>query len=434
MKQKTANLGFNFAALPPSSRSARATTENSVVLAGEPDISDCDGRYGFTRSWEWIRQIPVPENWSGAPVPVTLSVTADDSAMLTMGGLSVSASYSGGPGEDETTGALKPGYYQARMSFTNIDYEPPEGNVAVLSWSISAGVSGTLVPEENPKPIREADCTCGDDDSGGTRPAVSRSRAASASSSSSAGRNTRLETKESHVRWRTDFGKFRGMGGVPAGALEITAHEFSSASATPAALEFSHPFNSWLVLPPSGVAANAQLKLFCGGSCTSWMCDGNGETFFPLGASSGETSALRWNADKSAIEQVFPDKSVLAFSAGTGEIVSFKTRHGNAFSAAELSAYVDVVRDAVSRVALCTGAGASLMEDARASGCDLYLTADLRYNDFFLPDGDFTVADIGHFESEFCAIRILFDILSKKITNFALRESARTRNPVHYSM
>ena len=346
MKKKSIPLGLTF--VPHSLRppTARATTENSVVLAGEPDISDCDGRYGFTRSWEWIRQIPVPENWSGAPVPVTLSVTADDSAMLTMGGLSVSASYSGGPGEDETTGALKPGYYQARMSFTNIDYEPPEGNVAVLSWSISAGVSGTLVPEENPKPIREADCTCGDDDSGGTRPAVSRSRAASAASSSSAGRNTRLETKESHVRWRTDFGKFRGMGGVPAGALEITAHEFSSASATPAALEFSHPFNSWLVLPPSGVAANAQLNLFCGGSCTSWMCDGNGETFFPLGASSGETSALRWNADKSAIEQVFPDKSVLAFSAGTGEIVSFKTRHGNAFSAAELSAYVDVVRDA----------------------------------------------------------------------------------------
>ena len=346
MKKKSIPLGLTF--VPHSLRppTARATTENSVVLAGEPDISDCDGRYGFTRSWEWIRQIPVPENWSGAPVPVTLSVTADDSATLTMGGLSVSASYSGGPGEAETTGALKPGYYQARMSFTNIDYKPPEGNVAVLDWSISAGVSGTLVPEENPKPIREADCTCGDDDSGGTRPAVSRSRAASASSSSSAGRNTRLETKESHVRWRTDFGKFRGMGGVPAGALEITAHEFSSASATPAALEFSHPFNSWLVFPPSGVAANAQLKLFCGGSCTSWMCDGNGETFFPLGASSGETSALRWNADKSAIEQVFPDKSVLAFSAGTGEIVSFKTRHGNAFSAAELSGYVDVVRDA----------------------------------------------------------------------------------------
>lgn len=94
----------------------------------------------------------------------------------------------------------------------------------------------------------------------------------------------------------------------------------------------------------------------------------------------------------------------------------------------------DVVRDEVTTVALCTGAGASLMEDARASGCDLYLTADLRYNDFFLPDGAFTVADIGHFESEFCAIRILFEILSKKITNFALRESAHSRNPVHYSM
>ena len=86
----------------------------------------------------------------------------------------------------------------------------------------------------------------------------------------------------------------------------------------------------------------------------------------------------------------------------------------------------------VKRVAICTGAGASLMSEARVSGCDIYLTADLKYNDFMTPDGAFTVADIGHFESEYCAIEILFDILSKKICTFALLKSAATRNPIHY--
>ena len=93
-----------------------------------------------------------------------------------------------------------------------------------------------------------------------------------------------------------------------------------------------------------------------------------------------------------------------------------------------------LVRDEVSRVAVCTGAGGSCMEAARQSGCDVYVTADLRYNDFFAPGKEFIVADIGHFESEFCAIDILFDILSKKFINFALHKSACSKNPVYYSL
>ena len=88
--------------------------------------------------------------------------------------------------------------------------------------------------------------------------------------------------------------------------------------------------------------------------------------------------------------------------------------------------------EVVKRVAVCTGSGASLMEEARRAGCDLYLTADLKYNDFMTPDGAFTVADIGHFESEYCAIRILFDVLSKKLLTFAVRKSEYSRNPIHY--
>ena len=88
----------------------------------------------------------------------------------------------------------------------------------------------------------------------------------------------------------------------------------------------------------------------------------------------------------------------------------------------------------ISRVAVVTGSGGSMMDAVRGAKCDLYLTADLRYNDFFAPMGEFVVADMGHFESEFCAIQILFDILSKNFTNFALHKSARSQNPVHYNM
>ena len=86
----------------------------------------------------------------------------------------------------------------------------------------------------------------------------------------------------------------------------------------------------------------------------------------------------------------------------------------------------------VRRVAVCTGAGRSNIADALAAGADLYITADLRYNDFMMGENRMVLADIGHFESEFCAIRILNDIISKKLCNFAVRKSACSRNPIHY--
>ncbi len=72
------------------------------------------------------------------------------------------------------------------------------------------------------------------------------------------------------------------------------------------------------------------------------------------------------------------------------------------------------------------------MREAAAAKVDLYITADLRYNDFMEPNGRFIVADIGHFESEYCAIDILFDVLSKKMFIFALHKSLCSNNPVHH--
>lgn len=91
-----------------------------------------------------------------------------------------------------------------------------------------------------------------------------------------------------------------------------------------------------------------------------------------------------------------------------------------------------VVHERVRRVAVCTGAGGSLIGEALRAGAELYLTADLKYNDFMTPSGRLTVADIGHFESEYCAIELLFDIFSKNLRTFAVRKSGCSCNPVSY--
>ncbi len=91
-----------------------------------------------------------------------------------------------------------------------------------------------------------------------------------------------------------------------------------------------------------------------------------------------------------------------------------------------------VIERPIKRVALCTGSGGSLIGRVKSCGVDLYITADLKYNDFMEPTQEFTIVDIGHFESEYCAIDILFDILSKKMFNFAVRKSETSCNPVFY--
>lgn len=90
----------------------------------------------------------------------------------------------------------------------------------------------------------------------------------------------------------------------------------------------------------------------------------------------------------------------------------------------------ELATEAVQRVALCTGSGANLIETARVRGAEIYLCADLKYNDFFAAADGLTVADIGHFESEFCAIDLICDIIWKKFPNFALHKPAHEANPV----
>ena len=94
--------------------------------------------------------------------------------------------------------------------------------------------------------------------------------------------------------------------------------------------------------------------------------------------------------------------------------------------------YSGITRPTVRRVALCTGAGASMMSAAKRAGADVYLSADFKYNDFLDADRELVIADIGHFESEYCAIDLIYEIIRKKMHTFALHKSMRSVNPVNY--
>lgn len=86
----------------------------------------------------------------------------------------------------------------------------------------------------------------------------------------------------------------------------------------------------------------------------------------------------------------------------------------------------------IKRIALCGGAGSFLISNAKASGADAYITADVKYHEFFDADGTIFLADIGHYESEQFTIALLAEILQQKFHNFAVLKTEVNTNPVKY--
>ncbi len=86
----------------------------------------------------------------------------------------------------------------------------------------------------------------------------------------------------------------------------------------------------------------------------------------------------------------------------------------------------------VQRVALCGGAGSFLISKALAVGADAFLTADLKYHEFFDANNQLLLADIGHYESEQFTINLLQEDLEQKFPTFAVLKTEVKTNPVHY--
>ena len=86
----------------------------------------------------------------------------------------------------------------------------------------------------------------------------------------------------------------------------------------------------------------------------------------------------------------------------------------------------------IRRVALCGGSGASFLQQAIQKNADIYLSGDFKYHDFFETEDRIMIADIGHYESEQFTKEIFYELVTKKISKFAVRFSEVNTNPINY--
>ena len=86
----------------------------------------------------------------------------------------------------------------------------------------------------------------------------------------------------------------------------------------------------------------------------------------------------------------------------------------------------------VKKVAVLGGSGSFAIKNAILAGADVFLTADLKYHNFYEAENQILLADIGHFESERYTKNYIVDFLRKKILNFAIILSEENTNPVKY--
>ena len=86
----------------------------------------------------------------------------------------------------------------------------------------------------------------------------------------------------------------------------------------------------------------------------------------------------------------------------------------------------------IQKVAVLGGSGASAIGACLKAGCDAYITADVKYHEFFKAEGRILLADIGHYESEQFTKMLLWEQLTKKFPIFAFYLANTNTNPINY--
>lgn len=91
-----------------------------------------------------------------------------------------------------------------------------------------------------------------------------------------------------------------------------------------------------------------------------------------------------------------------------------------------------IVRDKISKAAVCGGSGGFLIHEAIGSGADIFVTGEIKYHQFFEAGNKITLADIGHYESEQFTKEIFYELLIKNFPKFAVHLSEVNTNPINY--
>lgn len=94
--------------------------------------------------------------------------------------------------------------------------------------------------------------------------------------------------------------------------------------------------------------------------------------------------------------------------------------------------HTDLLGKPIQKIAVCGGAGSFLIKKAAQMGADIYITADIKYHEFFDAQGSLVVADIGHYESEQFTVDLFHDLLVEKFPTFAVLKTRVNTNPIRY--
>ncbi len=94
--------------------------------------------------------------------------------------------------------------------------------------------------------------------------------------------------------------------------------------------------------------------------------------------------------------------------------------------------HTPILKNTVETIAVCGGSGSFLIANALGADADVYITADIKYHEFFDADGKMMILDIGHYESEQFTIELIFKRLRQKFTTFAILKTKVNTNSVQY--
>ncbi|HEX6982059.1 MAG TPA: Nif3-like dinuclear metal center hexameric protein [Balneolaceae bacterium] len=86
--------------------------------------------------------------------------------------------------------------------------------------------------------------------------------------------------------------------------------------------------------------------------------------------------------------------------------------------------------DRIKKVAVCGGAGVSLARKAIGEGAQAFVTADIKYHDYFTDTENFLLVDAGHYESEVPMVKALQQELSEAFEEIEVLETEVITNPM----
>ena len=86
--------------------------------------------------------------------------------------------------------------------------------------------------------------------------------------------------------------------------------------------------------------------------------------------------------------------------------------------------------DRIKKVAVCGGAGIFLKDKAINAGAQAFVTADIKYHEYFIEQDNFMLLDVGHYESEFPIAEAMKNELSEAFEEIEVFVTRTITNPM----